>query len=95
MLTLLRGALIALTGGAIGFVLGGPGGALLGGMRSLGVFAGLQAMDFLTERDLGNQILGNLTRAISIAGGALIGFKLGGPLGALFGAMLGLGINFV
>lgn len=91
---LLKGALVTIAGGAIGFVLGGPGGALIGAFIGMGLFATLEALDFFTDGKFGKNILNDLTEALIIAGGALIGFKLGGPMGALFGAMLGLGVQF-
>lgn len=91
---LLKGALITIAGGIVGFVLGGPGGALIGMTVGMGLFASLKAMDFITDGSLGNTIINTLVKALSMAGGAALGFVLGGPAGAILGATIGLGIQF-
>lgn len=93
-LDMLRLALMAIAGGVIGFVLGGPAGAAIGAFVGVGLTALLKSIDFFTDGNLGQMLLSNLTRALVIAGGAAVGFVLGGPLGAIFGMLLGVGVNF-
>ena len=89
---LLSLALTALTGGVIGFMVGGPGGALFGATIGIGIWGALQAFDFFTDFDFDlTQIL--LDSILPVAGGA-IGFVIGGPGGAAIGATLGLGLTF-
>ena len=93
---MLRAALWGLAGGAVGFVLGGPKGALIGAAIGIGIELILNAIKFLSGSG-GNtgSILNDLTGAISAFGAAVIGFKLGGPLGAMFGATIGLGLSLL
>lgn len=90
----LQYVLNALAGGVIGFMIGGPGGALLGASIGLGISLLADALDFKAGSE--NRVtnwLDNLTAAMTTVGGAVIGFMLGGPAGAFIGATLGLGIN--
>ena len=88
---LLTGALFGLAGGAIGFVVGGPAGALIGATVGIGLFAGLKAIEFLTDGKIGN-LVDQLAVALTALAGGLIGFTVGGPAGAVIGAVIGIGL---
>ena len=90
---MIRMALLGLTGGVIGFFVGGPGGAALGATIGLGLFAGIKAIDFFTDGKA-TGFLNDLTEVLGAFVGGIIGFKVGGPAGALIGATLGFGISF-
>lgn len=91
--SMLRLALIGITGGLIGFAIGGPGGALIGASIGLGLDAALEAINFFTDGKIEGAIDG-LVRGISAGLGGVIGFMIGGPAGAVLGATIGLGISF-
>lgn len=91
--SMLRGALFALCGGAIGFVLGGPRGAFMGMRISVGAWLLLSILEPKAEGS-DSSFLDKLTTAMGTLAGAAIGFKVGGPLGALIGATIGFGITF-
>lgn len=88
-------ALGIVTGGVIGFALGGPGGALIG--MTIGAGLGVVLSNFIFDGD-GNlssdELISSLITALNVIGGAVIGFQAGGPLGALIGATVGLVLNF-
>lgn len=84
-------AITALAGGLIGFVVGGPGGALLGASVGVGVFAALKGIDFFADGKF-STIISQLATALTIFAGAAIGFMVGGPAGAVIGATIGIGI---
>lgn len=88
---MLRVALFALAGGAIGFVVGGPGGALIGASVGMSLYGGIKVFEFLN--DTKTNLIEKLMPILGTLGGAAIGFKLGGPAGALIGAMIGLGVS--
>lgn len=90
---MLRLALIGITGGVIGFTLGGPAGALLGATIGIALFGGIKTFDFLKGGTTGDDMLKKLEPVLNTIGGALIGFKLGGGLGAVIGATIGLGLS--
>lgn len=89
-------ALGIVTGGVIGFALGGPGGALIG--MTIGAGLGVVLSNFIFDGD-GNlssdELISSLITALNVIGGAVIGFHAGGPLGALIGASVGLLLSFV
>lgn len=91
--SMLRLALIGITGGLIGFAIGGPGGALIGASIGFGLDALLEAINFFTDGKLEGAMEG-LVRGISAGLGGVIGFMIGGPAGAVLGATIGLGISF-
>lgn len=91
--SMLRLALIGITGGIIGFTIGGPGGALIGASIGFGLDALLEAINFFTDGKLEGAMDG-LVRGISAGLGGVIGFMIGGPAGAVLGATIGLGISF-
>lgn len=88
---MLRLALFGLAGGVIGFLIGGPGGALIGVAVGAGLYVTLKGVDFLAEGKY-SQLLDQLTTALTIFAGAAIGFFVGGPAGAAIGAIIGLGV---
>ena len=92
---MLRYALRGITGGIIGFTLfGGVRGALLGATIGISLEALLQNVSFFGGNGTtATTVLDNLTKAMTIAAGAKIGFKFGGAGGAIIGATIGLGIE--
>ena len=89
-------ALGIVTGGVIGFALGGPGGALIG--MTIGAGLGVVLSNFIFDGDgklSSDELISSLITALNVIGGAAIGFHAGGPLGALIGASVGLLLNFV
>jgi NhaP-type Na+/H+ or K+/H+ antiporter len=86
---MLCGALFGLAGGVIGFVVGGPGGALIGAFIGIGIFAALKTVDFIADGKYSN-LLDQLATALTILAGAMIGFFVGGPAGAVIGAVVEL-----
>lgn len=85
----------AVTGGLIGFAIGGPRGALIGMTIGAGLGVVLSNIIFNGDGNLtADEILAALVAGISIIGGAVIGFAAGGPGGALLGATIGLGLTF-
>lgn len=91
---MLRIALIAVTGGAIGFVTCGVGGALIGASVGMTLYGAIKGFDFLNGGTNGEDLLRELVPLLGTIGGALIGFKLGGGVGAVIGATIGLTIGF-
>lgn len=91
---MLRLALFTLAGGAIGFVVGGPGGALIGASVGMTLYGAIKGFDFLNGGTKGEDLLRELVPLLGTIGGALIGFKLGGGVGAVIGATIGLTIGF-
>jgi len=87
-------ALTSLAGGVIGFVAGGPGGALIGITAGAGLWAALKAIDIKAFGEQGN-LVDQLATAMTTLSGAAIGFVAGGPAGALIGATIGLGISAI
>lgn len=90
-------AVILTFGGAgLGFALGGPGGALIG----LTIGAGLSFI--LAKADITHlegtittdELINSLLNVLIVIGGTAIGFMLGGPGGAVIGALVGLGLTF-
>ena len=89
-------ALTMLVGGLIGFALGGAKGAVIGVTIGAALGVILSSMIFDGDGKLSAQeILQTLLTVLGIVGGGLIGFKLGGPGGALIGATIGLGLSFL
>ena len=89
-------ALGAITGGIIGFSVGGPGGALLGAIIGTGITAKLLDMAFKKGDGLAAQkiIKGLVEFLVGIVGG-LIGFAVGGPAGAVIGVTVGVGLSLL
>ena len=91
---MIKGALWGLCGGVIGFVVGGPGGALIGLTVGLGIWGATSVVEFLTSNAGGTKetILRALVDSLPILGTAL-GLVVGGPAGAALGATIGYGIS--
>lgn len=91
----LQYALNALAGGVIGFVAGGPGGAIIGASIGLGISLLADSVQLLPGEGRINRdvLLDQLTVALGMLTGAVLGFTVGGPAGALIGAVVGLGIT--
>lgn len=91
---MLRTVLNALTGGVIGWTLGGPGGAMLGTIAGLGLTALFETFDANPTGTMDAAAVGELLRiaAIGLTGG-IIGWTLGGPGGAFLGASVGVGLT--
>lgn len=95
---MLKTGLNGLVGGVIGFILGGPGGALLGVSISLGVTTAIKGLEFLAGNKFSNvldEIVKGLNMGIGGGLGASAGFVVGGPLGAALGLTIGLGISML
>ena len=96
----LKNGLIGLLGGAlagagIGWKIGGPKGALIGAVIGMGISLicmGVADMIFEDGLTVKNAIVSGLGTALMGAG---IGFKFGGPKGALIGLAIGLVITLV
>lgn len=88
--------LSALAGGVIGFMLGGVGGAVIGVVVGASIGLLLDSMIFNNDGVLGRDEVGALVQAglLGLLGGA-IGLVVGGPGGALLGAIIGLGVSAV
>lgn len=91
---MIKGALWGLCGGVIGFVVGGPGGALIGATVGLGIWGATQVVEFLKSNAGGTEesILHAIVDSLPILGAA-IGLVVGGPAGAALGATLGYGLS--
>lgn len=95
LLQMLISVLGVVGGGLIGFAIGGPAGALIGATIGVGLTALLEKMTFDEDGTLSaKELEESLLSVLLVLGGAGIGFALGGPAGALFGATIGLGISF-
>lgn len=86
-------ALAAITGGILGFAVGGPGGAAIGVIVSAGIVA--KIMDVAFEK--GNavsidKIIGALVEFLVALAGGLIGFAIAGPGGAVIGATISVSL---
>ena len=92
----LQYVLNALAGGVVGFVVGGPGGALIGASIGLGISLVADIFDLKAEGANKNTAwLDQLTVALGVLAGGVIGFVVGGPAGALIGATIGLGVTAI
>lgn len=91
----LQYVLNALAGGVIGFMVGGPGGALIGASVGLGLSLLADSAQLLPGEGRINRdvLLDQMTVALGVLTGAVLGFTVGGPAGALIGAVVGLGIT--
>ena len=92
----LQYVLNALAGGVVGFVVGGPGGAFIGASIGLGLSLVADIFDLKAEGANKNTAwLDQLTVALGVLAGGVIGFAVGGPAGALIGATIGLGVTAI
>lgn len=88
-------ALIAASGGVIGFSLGGPLGATIGVLAGLAFSILLNQSIFNSDGQLSrDELFRVIALAIGAIGGGIFGFMLGGPAGAAIGCLLGLIISF-
>lgn len=86
-------ALGALTGGVIGFMIGGPGGALIGATVGLGLGLLIEQLSFNHDGKLSkNEVRSVLVKALTVLCGGIIGFVTAGPVGAAIGATIGLAL---
>lgn len=92
--TLVSVALSGLCGGIIGFVVGGPGGALIGATVGVGISGLLKGVEFFSDGTVSN-LVEQFAVAMTALTGAVIGFTVGGPGGALIGAAVGIGVSAI
>lgn len=93
----LLSAILIFGGAGIGFMVGGPGGALLGVTIGAGLSMVLSKAEFKHSQDGSistEELINSLLTALMVIGGAVVGFKLGGIGGAVIGALVGLGLSF-
>lgn len=91
--TALKDVALTLTGAAIGWAVGGPGGALLGASLAAGMTVLFKTFYPKAATDVSSEI-GEMLRIV--AGGltgAAIGWVVGGPGGALLGASIGASLT--
>ena len=93
MMKLIAG-LNMLTGGIVGFMLGGPAGAFMG--ITLGLLFSIlaDAAIFNFDGKLSQEEFLNGLKALLPVAGGILGFVIGGPLGAAIGATLGAFLSF-
>ncbi|MEA4955893.1 MAG: hypothetical protein VB096_10360 [Pseudoflavonifractor sp.] len=85
-------ALGMLTGGILGFAIGGPGGAALGVLLGAGVALAVNKLIFNGDGKLNSEeILQSIILALTVLTGGILGFLIGGPGGAALGVLLGAG----
>lgn len=95
LISALTTALFSIGGGLIGFAAGGPVGAAVGMIIGAGLGVKLSQIMFDGDGKLSSgEIIKALLAGISALAGGIIGFALGGPGGAILGAMVGLGLGF-
>lgn len=85
----------ALAGGALGFALGGPLGAVLGVTVGAGLSLLLKNAIFSNDGSSYKQLVTTLLYVLLALGGGLVGFALGGPVGAVFGVAVGVGLTML
>lgn len=85
----------AFAGAGIGFILGGPGGAAIGAAIGTVVSLVLNALGWNGNESESVDLLQSLLPILMGAGGAAIGFAIGGPGGAALGAAIGVGLGFI
>ena len=86
----------ALAGGIIGFTIGGVGGAVLGIIVGAGLGLLIDSVVFDNDGVISKGEIAHLiqTALLAVVGG-VIGFAIGGPGGALLGAIVGIGVSAV
>lgn len=90
----LKEVLIALTGGIIGFMLGGVGGALIGASVGLGISLLVSAVKFKSgDENSNSDWFEQLKLAIGALTGGILGFAVGGVPGAIIGATIGFALT--
>lgn len=80
-------------GAGIGFILGGPGGAMIGAAIGTVVSMTLSSLGWNGEASPNADLIRKLLPFLGAAGGGLIGFAIGGPAGAAIGATIGVGLG--
>lgn len=80
-------------GAGIGFILGGPGGAMIGAAIGTVVSMTLSSLGWNGEASPNADLIRKLLPFLGAAGGGLIGFAIGGPGGAAIGATIGAGLG--
>lgn len=85
----------AFAGAGIGFILGGPGGAAIGAAIGTIVSLVLNSLGWNGNESENVDLLKSLLPILLGAGGAAIGFTIGGPGGAALGAAIGVGLGFI
>ena len=93
MMKLIAG-LNMLTGGIVGFMLGGPAGAFMGVTLGLLFSILADAAIFNFDGKLSQEEFLNGLKALLPVAGGILGFVIGGPLGAAIGATLGAFLSF-
>ncbi len=93
MMKLIAG-LNMLTGGIVGFMLGGPMGAFMGVTLGLLFSILADAAIFNFDGKLSQEEFLNGLKALLPVAGGILGFVIGGPLGAAIGATLGAFLSF-
>lgn len=89
---LLIAALFVIGGGVLGFMSGGPSGALLGITAGAAVALSLSDLIFNNDNVLSaEEIALGLSVVLGALAGGIVGFTVGGPGGALLGAIVGAG----
>lgn len=80
-------------GAGIGFILGGPGGAMIGAAIGTVVSMTLSSLGWNGEASPNADLIRKLLPFLGATGGGLIGFAIGGPAGAAIGATIGVGLG--
>lgn len=91
------GVLGAIAGGIIGFAIGGPAGALIGAAVGAGISLVLADCLFsgTGNESTRDSMLKGLIAILSVLAMGAIGFALGGPLGAVIGITLAVGVTLL
>ncbi len=84
----------ALTGGIIGFAIGGPGGAAIGLLLGAGLGLAISNLVLDGDGELDDEeIMSMVLVALGVLAGGVLGFVIGGPGGAALGIILGAGAS--
>ena len=96
LISTLLNALIVIGGAAVGFTLGGPGGAVIGAAVGLGLSLILSNLEFNSDGNVSSdELVDELLVVLTTIAGGVIGFTAGGPGGAAIGATIGMGLSVV
>lgn len=88
-------ALSVIASGSIGFILGGPGGAVIGVIAGAGIALLLDHAVFSKSSATKGEIMKSIVSALAVIAGGALGFALGGPLGTVIGVSVGAGIGML
>ncbi len=84
----------ALTGGIIGFAIGGPGGAAIGLLLGAGLGLAISNLVLDGDGELDDEeIMSMVLVALGVLAGGVLGFVIGGPGGAAIGILIGAGLS--